>query len=250
MPEDIEEHLFNLASNDRLTLLSKISEQRQRLTNLAKTINSSTQECSRHLNRLSESGYIKKDSDGSFETTPLGKAILRVLPSIQFLLNHKNYFLSHDLTSIPQSFNERIGELIDGKLVGHFNIVLDHIKKVILEGRKYVWLIADQPVVPTNTLGNAFASRSIPVRLIIKKGTDLNTLSAAKSILPENFEIANLNEVGVAMAINEKLAGVCFPGPDGKLDFGVGFVGSDPSFRSWCCDLFDYCWKLADPVRF
>ena len=242
--------MFNLASNDRLTLLTNINQKRQRLTDLAKIIKASTQECSRHLSRLSESGYVKKDSDGSFETTTLGKAILRVLPSLQFLLAHKNYFISHDLTSLPESFTERIGELVEGKLVGHFNTVLDHIKKVILEGREYVWLIADQPVVPTSTMGSAFTSRNVPVRLIIKRGTDLSALSAAKSILPEKFTVANLNDVNVAMAINEKLAGVCFPGPDGKLDFGVGFVGSDSGFRAWCSDLFDYYWKTAAPARY
>ncbi|MBO0889257.1 hypothetical protein J2P12_09180 [Candidatus Bathyarchaeota archaeon] len=250
MKEDIEELLFNLANNDRLTLLAKISEQRQRLTSLAKAINASNQECSRHLNRLSDAGYIKKDSNGLFETTTLGKAVLRVLPSMQFLLIHRNYFLSHDLTSIPHSFNERIGELINGKLVGHFNTVLDHIKKVILEGREFVWLIADQPVVPTSTIGNAFTSRKVPVRLIIKQGTDMKALSAAKSILPQEFEVANLAEVGVAMAINEHLAGVCFSGVDGKIDFGVGFVGSEPPFRTWCRDLFDHYWNSAEPVRF
>ena len=220
------------------------------MTGLAKVIKASTQECSRHLNRLSDSGYVKKDSDGSFETTTLGKAVLRVLPSIQFLLNHKNYFLAHDVSFIPQSFTERIGELGEGKLVGHFNSVLDQIKKVILEGKKYVWLIADQPVVPTSTLGNAFTSRSVPVRLIVKQGTDMNALSAAKTILPEKFEVANLDRVDVAMAINESIAGVCFPGPDGKIDFGVGFIGQDPMFRSWCADLFDYYWKSSDPIHF
>lgn len=249
MPEDIEQHLFNLASNDRLSLLANINEKRQRLTGLAQVIKASTQECSRHLARLSESGYIKKDSDGLFETTALGKAVLRVLPSIEFLLEHKNYFLSHELTSIPESFTERIGELVGGKLVGHFNSVLDHIKKVILEGREFVWLIADQPVVPTNTLGNAFTSKSVPVRLVIQRGIDLSALSAAKSVLPDKFEVASLTEIGVAMAINEKLAGVCFPGLDGKLDFGVGFVGSTPAFRSWCGDLFEHYWKSAQPVR-
>lgn len=249
MTEDIEEHLFNLASNDRLKLLVSINQKKERLTNLAKVIKASTQECSRHLNRLSNSGYIKKDSDGSFETTTLGRAVLRIVPGIQFLVTHKNYFLSHDVTSIPEGFTERIGELVEGKLVGHFNIVLDHIKRVILEGRDFVWLIADQPVVPTSNLGQAFTSRTVPVRLVVKHGTDLGALSAARSVLPEKFDVANVNNVGVAMAINENLAGVCFPGPDGKLDFGVGFVGSDSSFRSWCCDLFDYYWRSAEPFR-
>jgi predicted transcriptional regulator len=99
-------------------------------------------------------------------------------------------------------------------------------------------------------MGNAFISRTVPVRLIIKHGTDLNTLSAAKSTLPREFEIANLADVGVAMAINEHLAGVCFSGLDGKIDFGVGFVGFEPPFRTWCRDLFDHYWKTAEKVRF
>ncbi|HZY46254.1 MAG TPA: hypothetical protein VFE96_00515, partial [Candidatus Bathyarchaeia archaeon] len=229
--------------------LSSINHEKQRLTNLAKVINASTQESSRHLSRFSESGYIKKDQDGFFATTSLGKAVLRVLPSIRFLLTYKTYFLSHDLSALPTSFTERIGELSNGKLVGQFNIVLDHIKKVILEGREFVWLIADQPVVPTSTMGNAFTSRKVPVRLVINQGTDLKALSAAKSILPEKFEVATLGEVSVAMAINEKLAGVCFPGSDGKLDFGVGFVGSDDPFRKWCSDLFQHYWTSSDSVR-
>lgn len=248
--EETEELLFNLANADRLTLLSSINREKQRLTSLAKVINASTQECSRHLSRLSDSGYIRKDQNGFFETTSLGKAVLLVFPSIRFLLTHKTYFLSHDLSALPPSFIERIGELSSGKLIGHFNIVLDHIKKVILEGREFVWLIADQPVVPTSTMGNAFTSRNVPVRLVINHGTELNTLSAAKTILPEKFEVATLNEVNVAMAINEKLAGVCFPGTDGKLDFGVGFVSTNPDFRAWCSDLFQYYWKISDPARF
>jgi predicted transcriptional regulator len=67
--------------------------------------------------------------------------------------------------------------------------------------------------------------------------------------LPEKFEVATLGEVSVAMAINEKLAGVCFPGSDGKLDFGVGFVGSDDPFRKWCSDLFQHYWTSSDSVR-
>jgi len=223
-------------------LLAEINHQPQRLTDLSKVLKASAQECSRHLSRLSDSGYIKKESDGSFETTPLGKALVRVLPSIQFLLQHRNYFLSHDLSRLPTSYVERIGELTQGKLVGHFNIVLDHIKKVIIEGNEFVSLIADQPVVPTATMGGAFRSRSIPVKLIINEGYDMKMLAAAKSVLPEKFETATLNQVHVAMAINEKLAGVCFPGPDGKLDFGVGFVGSDSAFRGWCTEMPKNYW--------
>jgi len=164
---------------------------------------------------------------------------------MQFLLEHKNFFLSHDLSHLPTSFVERIGELSKGTLVSHFNIVLEHIKKVILEGRKYVWLIADQPIIPTPQLGGAFSSRSLPVKLILEEGYDLSVFKDARSVLPEKFQIGTLGEVKIGMAINEKLAGLCLPSSDGKIDFGVGFVGSDPSFRTWCFDLFDYYWTRS-----
>jgi predicted transcriptional regulator len=193
---------------------------------------------------------IRRGSDGFFETTSLGKTILELLPGIQFLSKNANYVLSHDFTKIPTSFVARIGELLEGKLVGHFNIVLERIKTTILEAKEYLWLIADQPIIPTTSVGIGFPSRALPVKLIIQPGYDLKTFSQARSSLPTKFEIGMVNEVRIAMAMNEKDAGVCFPGLDGKIDFGVGFIGSDPSFRGWCRDLFDHYWKSAQQVRF
>jgi predicted transcriptional regulator len=169
---------------------------------------------------------------------------------MQFLVKNQNYVLSHDLSLFPSSFIERIGELLEGKLVGHFNIVLEHIKRTIAEAREYLWLISDQPIIPTTSVGVGFPSRNLPVRLIIQPGYDLKTFSESKSVLPTKFEIAIVNEISVAMAINEKIAGVCFPGHDGKIDFGVGFIGTDARFRNWCRDLFEYYWGSAEPVRF
>ncbi len=251
LTEDVSRLLFTLSSEDRVRLLSKINLEKQRLTTLAKVIDASTQECSRHLARLSESGFIGKNSHGFFETTPLGRAVLSLLPGLQFLLKNKNYFLSHSPSFLPQSFAERIGELTEGKLVGHFNLVLEHVKDTILEAREFVWLISDQPVVPTTSLGNAFYSRRLPVRLLLEEGFDLKDFSAAKSVLPEKFEIATMKDVKIAMAINEKVAGVCFPGLDGKIDFGVGFYGTGPQFRGWCSDLFEFSWtRFAEKAAF
>ena len=250
MTNDLPQLLLVLGSEDRLTLLATIDRERQRLTTLAKVIGASNQECSRHLSRLTELSLVRKDSTGSYETTPLGKAILGLLPSFQFLVKNRNYVLSHDLSLVPGNFMERIGELVEGRLVGHFNIVLEYIKKTIAEARDYLWLISDQPIIPTTSVGVGFPSRNLPVRLVIQPGYDLKTFSEAKSLLPTKFEIAMVEEVKVAMAMNEKTAGVCFPGLDHKIDFGVGFVCSDPTSRSWCRDLFEHYWKSAEPVRF
>jgi predicted transcriptional regulator len=250
LTDDLSQHLLILGSEDRLTLLARIDRERLRLTSLAKIIHASNQECSRHLSRLADSSLVKKDSAGFYETTPLGRGVLGLLPSLRFLVKHRNYVLSHDLSLLPGPFMERIGELVEGRLVGHFNIVLEHIKKTIAEAREHLWLISDQPIIPTSSLGVGFPSRNLPVRLILQPGYDLKTFVEAKSALPIEFEIGLAQQVRVAMAINEKVAGICFPGLDGRLDFGVGFIGSDLQFRTWASDLFEHYWKNSQRVTF
>jgi predicted transcriptional regulator len=243
--EEISELLFTLASADRLALLSSINNERQRLTNLSKVINASAQECSRHLSRLTDAGLIKKDSESLYYITPLGSGILHLLPGLKFLLANRNYFRSHDLSFLPQSFLERIGELAEGEYVEHFSQILDRIKTTITTGREYVWLISDQPIVVGNAPGVSFHSKELPARFIFESSVDRKTLDEIAKALP-NSKIAILDDIRLAMGINEKVAGVIFPKEDGgEIDFGGGFYSEETAFHNWCTDLFDFYWKRA-----
>jgi predicted transcriptional regulator len=242
--ESISEVLFNLASSDRLALLHAINKQKQRLTELSKVINASAQECSRHLSRLVDVSFIVKDSDGLYETTPVGKGVLALLPGIEFLLSNKNYFLSHDLSFLPKSFLNRIGELQKGKYVEHFSQVLDAIKMTISEGREYIWLISDKPIVVGTKAGVSFSRKEIPVRLLFEPNVDRKLVDEIKSALP-NSEIRALEEVKIAMGINEKWSGVIFPNLSGEIDFGAGFTDDGPEFRAWSRELFQYYWAQS-----
>jgi predicted transcriptional regulator len=246
MTDDIAALLFNLASADRLDLLSEISARKQRLTSLSKVIHASAQECSRHLARLSDAGLIQKDSEGHYEVTPLGKAVQIMLPGIEFLLGHTEYFLSHDVSFLPRSFVERVGELSAGEYVNHISLVIEHIKSVISEAKEFVWLISDQPIV-VGTIGTIFSFRDLSLRLIGEETVDRTIIGQLKAALPRS-EAATFPEVKVAMAINENIAGICFPGRDGKIDFSAGFLGKDPTFRTWCSDLFDSYWSRSQKI--
>ena len=244
--EDVSSLLFNLASADRLSLLAEIGLRKQRLTDLSKTINASAQECSRHVTRLVNAGLITKDSAGLYEMTPLGKATLSLLPSFRFLLSHREAFLSHDLSFLPAGFVERIGELSEGDYVNHFSQVLERVKSTISEAREFVLLISDQPIV-VGDIGTSFLSPGIPVRLITEPTVDPRLLSAVRTALPSS-QIGALPDIRIGMAINEKSAGVCFPGLDAEIDFSTGFAGEEARFRGWCTDLFEYYWSRSRKV--
>jgi predicted transcriptional regulator len=245
---DTSEVLFDLVSPDRLSLVNELSLRKQRLTSLAKILNCTVQECSRNLNRLSSSGFIRKDSEGAFEITPFGRAVLGLVPGFNFLIKHREYFLSHDLSFLPIPFIERIGELSKGERVNHMGLVLDHIMQVVSKGKEFVWLISDQLMPRWPGIASSYSSTNIPVRMVGAQTIDRKVISEAKSKLAR-CEVGVLQEVKVAMAMNESLAGFCFPGLDGKIDFGAGFTGNDPLFRAWCADLFEFYWVSSRKIE-
>jgi len=229
-------------------LISELSIRRQKLTVLSKLLNHTVQECSRDLGRLSDSGFILKDSEGYYGITPFGEAMLGLLPSLRFLVREREYFLSHDLSFLPRKFLGRIGELLSSKRVDHISQVLDHIKGVVSKGRDRVWMISDKLFPGWPGIGDKFLLAEIPVKLICGQTISRNVVSEYKSKLPQT-EVGMLQVVKIAMAINETTAGVCFPDLKEKIDFGAGFAGEDAEFRGWCEDLFEFYWSRSRKIE-
>ena len=111
--ESLAELLFVLASTDRLQVLSYLREEKgYRLSDIAQRLNSSMQEASKHVTRLRDQNIVEKNpSNGYYTLTTLGKFVIKLLPSIEFLSENKEYLLTHNISSLPEEFIERIGEL-------------------------------------------------------------------------------------------------------------------------------------------
>jgi predicted transcriptional regulator len=249
--EHLAELLFILASMDRLTLLSEIVIEKRRLSQLTTKLSATPQETSKHLMRLRNAKLIEKDSDGLFGLTAFGKTIVNLLPSIRFLTENKEYFLSHDISSLPLEFIERLGELQGGQYADKVGSILAHIQQVVQSAEEYIWLMADhrlgdqEYVTKSGKLENI---GTVTWRVIVPAGSSINwtevrrTVGIHKGRIEYNL-IDDPNDIKVGMALNEKIAGVTFPDITGKLDFNSGFRSDNPLFRKWCQDLFVIHWN-------
>jgi predicted transcriptional regulator len=159
--------LFDISSGDRLTLLFAIRKENLRLTHLTEKISATIQETSRHLGRLTDAKLIEKNSDGSYSLTSYGRLVLILLSSYSFLSKNKDYFLSHDISFLPQEFVERIGELSVYEYSVNVSSVLRHIENVVSSANEYIWLMADQPVITGPSLNQAIGNRDVCVNIII-----------------------------------------------------------------------------------
>ena len=247
--------LFALANADRLVLLAELGNKKQRLTQLSSKLSASSQETFKHLSRLRDAGLIDKDAEGFHTLTTIGNAALVNLMSIKFISKHRDYFMSHNISALPVEFVERIGELGDPKRSEKVGTVLVGIQQVVHEAKEYVWLMADHPVGGQEYVGGKklVESPDVTWRVIIPENSDVNWSSVRSSFGKHrgrvSFGLVKENEIKVGIAMNEKTAGVTFPGLSGNIDFNSGFGSGNPIFHKWCEDIFVYYWNRARKIQ-
>ena len=96
-------------------------------------------------------------------------------------------------------------------------------------------------------MGSLKVSR-ITWKVILPASSNINWAEARRTagIHKDRIEyhlIEDPTDIIAGIAMNEKIAGVTFPGAMGKLDFNGGFRSSNPLFRKWCQDLFIIHWN-------
>ena len=231
--------LFELANIDRLTILTEIDRGPLKLSQVARKLSATVQETSRHLERLSKAKLIEKDSTSSYRITSFGKLVLSILPSLDFLQQKREFFLSHDLFSLPQGFAQRIGELSEHQALKRLDDSLAITERIIRGAEQYVWLMADQNVRQSYPHTH---QQHVSRRLLLPKESDLQDFQHMRNESGSELQIGFVDNVKVTIVMNEKMAAVCFPGLDGRMDFTQGFAGETPKFHTWCRDLYNHYW--------
>lgn len=241
--ENLCDLLFEFSSAERMNIMQSLLKERLKLSHVSKKLNMTVTEASRHLQRLSDVHLIDKDIDGTFGPTPYGELAIKLLSSLDFISSNRQYFLEHDVSTIPDEFISRINELTLVKLNTDVVSVLPHVNTMLQEANEYIWILSYARTLP-NTL-------SI-VEEKIKSGVDVRRIHPENKIPSPNTPILAdprriLHSIDVRIVMTENEAMCSLPLMDGKIDY-TSFIGKDPKFHKWCKDIFLYYWEKAKPV--
>jgi predicted transcriptional regulator len=245
---------FELANEDRLNILITLEQNKMKLTNLAKALDLTVQETSRHLQRMSNAMLTEKRPDGAFQITSYGYQILKILPSFDFLVRHKEYFSTHKTEHIPLSLMRRVCEMNNSTLLDNPVLAFQRVNTIINKAKEHLWVVADQ--VP---------SGSIPlIAQAVKRGVEFWSLMAQNmkrpdipdSYMPQYSEeerkrikVGWTESVAIVGVISENTALIGFPTLDGKMDY-LAFVTEDKQGIQWCRDIYLYYWQnLESPPK-
>jgi predicted transcriptional regulator len=125
--------LFELSSEERMDILVKLNRKPMKLSHIAPELKITVAEASRHLQRLSDTGLIQKNSDGLYAVTPYGSLVLSLMPGLDFTSRNRGYFSEHLVSVIPHKFRNRIGELATGTLLSEMMTTFFKIFQQILQ---------------------------------------------------------------------------------------------------------------------
>lgn len=240
---EISKGLFELASNRRASILLELEKQNLKMQQIVKSLDMTTTETFRHLQRLGEAKLVEKNTDGAYSITSLGKLATGFLSSFNFILKNGDYFLEHDVSCLPYEFVNRLGELSAGEFCGDTLATMNRVRKMVYSAEKCIWAMAEQTesshVQPTKEkLSKAFDLRFIMSKAlgkVLKNSKEVELLKGSRYI----------EQIGVTILITEKEAVVHLRRHNGNMDY-VGFFGTDEKFRKWCEDLFMYYWERAE----
>ena len=238
------ELLFELSHSVRYEIMQALVKEQHKLTKLGELVGANNPEVSRHLDRLKKAQLVSKDSEGFYSATPFGQIILSFLPGLSFVSRHPEYFMDHDLSKLPPQFLARIGELSNCDYGEGTIRNLDVSRRITMEAKERLFMISME--VPADTSAyHSKVSEGVELRVLIHEkalpsGPEVDQRRAAA---PHVLRITPT--VPIIMVITENAAALMFPNHKGMFDFSAGFASTDPAFRRWCEDLYQYLWDLG-----
>ncbi|MFX1560910.1 MAG: helix-turn-helix domain-containing protein [Promethearchaeota archaeon] len=250
--EDLSKLLFELSNEDRLRILKVLGVGPQKLTALASTLDLTVQETSRHLSRMTKSKLIQKGSDGAYSVTEYGTRLQEVLPSFSFLIQNRDYFMTHTFGDLPQQFISRLGDLVNAEYTDNAVVLFQHVDSLISTANEYVWILADQALSSTFPLLMESMERGVEFRVALP--SDIGVPEIPKDKLPDFSKFRNtlmeprhLDNVSHVVILSESESILALPDLNGRPDY-LGFKIEDKIGHLWCHDVFLDFWEKAYPV--
>ena len=252
-PATVAGLFLELASETRCSILASLGNRPAKLSTLARELDITVQDVHRNLNRMAESGLVKRD-DGTFRLTEFGRAVTRQIPYFLFMKNHSEFFEEHTLEGLPTKFAQRIASLKNCEFIGQVTPVLERLRKLESSAASSLKIMVSQAWVEEGRILAEKAAGGAEVLTIVGRNT-VFPREVVESIMPPLDKLSRsdmmkgriVDHVSTAIYIADGQAAVMFPTLKGEPDMGSMFLGKEPAFIEWCNDLFDHTWSQALP---
>ncbi|MFX0023452.1 MAG: helix-turn-helix transcriptional regulator [Candidatus Hermodarchaeota archaeon] len=256
---DLNDLLFEFSHKERFKVLKCLYDEEKRHTDLQTELEIPGSEISRHLKRLSEKDLVTKDVNNKYHITNIGKIFLRMMDIFEVSLNHRDFFNSHEITSIPVHLIFQLGKLKEVEF-GHKTMEnMEIFENLVKDSEEFLYAITDQyqksllKEVENKKRENPIKIRALVDRNLLKSYNIPDGWSKLfrnpQIFFQEMLEnIRILEEIKISLIVSDKGA-LLFLSRDGEIDYSQCLIDNHKSFIKWTKELFEWYWEKGKSLR-
>ena len=238
--EEANQLFLELASQSRLDILRELQSKTLKMRELARRLDLTATEASRQLKRLTDAALAQRQPAGGYTIAPFGKLLLQLSASFEFVFQNREYFSTHDLSPVPNSFVNRLGELSRSTLSMEAIRNLNQGEDALGQAAQFLWAMIEGPakdrLTPTVT---ERVRQGVKFRFLVPDNYLLQV--SIPHDLARAIEGRGLTVLPATITVSEKEALVSFNHLDGRADY-AGFIAKDQDSINWAKDLFQFFW--------
>ena len=255
----IAEIFTELASETRCAILMSLDKKPLRVSSMARALEITAQDVFRNINRLLETGFVRRgvdtsDGSGTFQLTELGRLAVKQIPYFTVLNKHRKLLEDHTFSDIPQKFVQRIGVLLNCEVIENVTPVLEKLKKLELGAKEYLKIVVSQAWPEEGRILTDRAMNNVDVWTIIGRNT-VFPREVIENVRPNIVDMQKsgkikgkmVEKVNIAVYISDSQSAIMLPSTKGEVDMSMLLFGFDPMFNEWCHDIFNHLWERAGP---
>jgi predicted transcriptional regulator len=219
----LSELFTELASETRCAILISLYKKPLRISSLARELEITAQDAFRNINRLLESGLVRRSvGEGGdvggvggafFQLTELGRLVIKQIPYFIAINKHRKFFEDHTIKEdIPDKFIQRIGVLQNCEVVENVTPILERLKKLESGAKQYLRIMASQAWPEEGKIFAECAKNDVEVWYIIGRNTVfpkevIESVVPTIDVLQKSGKIKGkmLDTVSIALYISESL---------------------------------------------
>jgi predicted transcriptional regulator len=255
----IDKIFTELGYKTRLDILAALSKNNVKLSALSKDLQFEMPEMHRNMARLQETKLVKRDSEGVFSLTTIGKAVMNQISTFHFLSSYATYLDEHTFGDLPVRFVQSLGALegcdfLDANISGIETIYLAWTN-IIRNSEKYLCVMTPYTTaLITEVMFSHIREKGVKLRYILpenamicKEDIELVKKYAFNELLAKKTAERRMTKtVEVSIIFNENEVLVSFPNEKGETDFTKAFYGIHKNLHEWASDYFHYRWSDSD----
>ncbi len=251
-----------LACSDVRRQLAKALRYNKKMTlsELSEQVGASSPTAVHALRELAKEHIIHQDEKRSYSLTNIGEILVRkcdeVEKTIDALVQHKEFWLEHDLNELPTTSLDNIGALVDSAVLTSTPTDLFKVFStffVLLENAKEIRGVSPIFMADLTNKFVTLVAKDISVELVVTPGVLEEIIrttdqTEVKKALKNNLTLYKIERSPVAFTVTDYFLQLGFFRHDGTYDWSNDLLSYSTEALEWGKELFAYYVEQAESV--